>query len=245
MTVRTLGIRSAISHLSFLKATFGSVASSSYSVLYQIGIWVTIVNDSVAIATQSILSRYLAQMTTHGDSLSQVVIRRSLQTGVVLSSALSLLLFVSRVPVLALLTKRPDIQQAALHAFPVFLLAQGAFSESSVRCCPVFFSDTLNLCSGERNRLSHYWRHYGRNGLGRVHGIYVVCQHSLLYCVEICRTEFSWTVDGVGGLLSYSGPGRCTKVQEQNRSVEEISNQKSRTYGIKKENVEYFSFVRP
>lgn len=93
--------------------------------------WVTIINDSVAIAAQSMLSRYLGRTATNGDSLAQFVIRQSLQTGVILSSALSLLLFVSRVPVVGLLTKRPDIQQEALRTFPVFLLAQGEFSGSS------------------------------------------------------------------------------------------------------------------
>ena len=73
----------------------------------------------------------------------------------------------------------------------------------------------------------------------------MVRQCCLHFYVEICRTEFPWTVDGVVSVLSDSGSARCHKVQEQNRSLEEITKQESRADGITTENVDYFSFVRP
>lgn len=107
------------------QALLGSVSASSYSVLYQIGMWVTIISDGVSIATQSLLSRYLSQETEEGVSHSRFVIRRSFQSGLVLSSSLAFLLFSFRRGIVSLLTKSPEIQAAALAAFPFFLVAQG------------------------------------------------------------------------------------------------------------------------
>jgi Na+-driven multidrug efflux pump len=87
--------------------------------------WVTIISDGVSIATQSLISRYFAQNTEHGNKMSHFVIRRSFQIGLILSSVLALLLYSCRGPIISVLTKHPDIQAAASNAFPVFLLAQG------------------------------------------------------------------------------------------------------------------------
>lgn len=89
--------------------------------------WVTIISDGVSIATQSLLSRHLSHETEEGVSLSRFVIRRSFQIGIALSSSLAVLLFTFRKTLISLLTKSPEIQAAAMHAFPIFLLAQGTF----------------------------------------------------------------------------------------------------------------------
>ena len=101
------------------------MAASSYSVLYQVGMWVTIISDGISIATQSLLSRYLAQHTERGNILANHIIQRSFGIGILLSSTLVTILSLFRVPVISFLTKRPDIQAAALEAFPIFMLAQG------------------------------------------------------------------------------------------------------------------------
>ena len=92
--------------------------------------WVTIISDGVSIATQSLLSRYLAQNTEQGNRMSHLVIRRSFQIGLALSSILAFVLYFCRGHVISLLTKQPDIHAAALQAFPVFLVAQGKIALS-------------------------------------------------------------------------------------------------------------------
>lgn len=158
--------------------------------------WVTIISDGVSIATQSLLSRYLAQNTEHGNQMSHLVIRRSFQIGLGLSSALALFLYSCRGPVVSLLTKRPDIQAAALHAFPVFLLAQGAcfFVLGSIINTLTWLQtvpflrpvSSLVLFSRQGIRLSGQRCDYGWHGLGRCHVVHVL-RKPRLFCLGTVR----------------------------------------------------------
>lgn len=181
------------------------MAASSYSVLYQIGMWVTIISDGISIATQSLLSRYLAQHSEHGNDLARHIIRRSFWIGIVLSSTLVTFLSLFRVPVISFLTKRPDIQAAALEAFPIFMLAQGEYTflwKIPMDChCTVslvlqrrFSINTIvNVtqsiyisCQGIR--VSDQWHYHGRNGLGSRHVVHVHRQCGLFSIATSGRT---------------------------------------------------------
>ena len=170
------------------------MAASSYSVLYQVGMWVTIISDGLSIATQSLLSRYLAQHTEHGNHLVNHIIRRSFAIGILLSSTLVTVLSLFRVPIISFLTKRPDIQAAALEAFPIFMVAQGEWRGLQIYrhvdllyllCAShegIFCSKTVRCNSGQRICVPHQWDNHGGNGLGSCHVVHVYCQ-----CGMLCR----------------------------------------------------------
>ena len=128
----------------------GPVAASSYSIMYQIGLWITMACEGIAIANQSLLSRVFATTTTNTSSSdgdndtesktqqqnkisSQVhhLVKRSIQAGIVSAGLFSGLVYAVWPKVISTFTKSPEIQQAAASTLPIFLIAQSKFNKRS------------------------------------------------------------------------------------------------------------------
>lgn len=114
------------------KAMLGPVAASSYSILYQLGFWVTMSCESVSIATQSLLARHSTDDSIYGRSMSTFIIRRSFLVGISLSISLSLLILLFRYPLISAFAKSQEIQSATIETLPVFLVTQRKFRLLSI-----------------------------------------------------------------------------------------------------------------
>ena len=102
------------------------MAASSYSVLYQIGMWITFLAEGISIATQALLSRYMSDETVDGYSTCRFIVHRSFQMGALVAGLSSSLIFIFRKQIISVFAKNSEISSSCHGALPLFLVAQVA-----------------------------------------------------------------------------------------------------------------------
>jgi Na+-driven multidrug efflux pump len=113
-----------------LQALLGPVAATSYSIMYQLGFFMTMICESISIATQSLLSRYSFDESEKGRALSSFIIRRAFHFGGILAVLSSLTFYLFRLQIVSIFAESHEIQMAALETVPVFLLTQSKLVSS-------------------------------------------------------------------------------------------------------------------
>jgi Na+-driven multidrug efflux pump len=142
--LRSIAKVSAYSLCAREAARLGPVASAAHNLCFQLGVVTTQLCESVAIATQTLLARELAQdrsataAATEGSAdedadagaslvarrRARHVLRRGIGIGATVASALSLMTLVNRRNVVAGLTTIPEVRTAAISVMPLVLLCQ-------------------------------------------------------------------------------------------------------------------------
>jgi len=108
-----------------LQLLLGSVSAGAYSVMQQIGFWVTIMCESISIAIQSLLSQHLGDPSDTGRSLAYYTIQRGIKAGLFLAMLVTTFIGIFKSKILSLLARSLEIQQAAVASIMPFLVMQG------------------------------------------------------------------------------------------------------------------------
>ena len=110
------------------KALLGPVAAAAYNLTFQLGVAITQICESVAVAVQTLLARELADRS-RPKNLRKIslgyLIKQSIFAGGLVASVLSSLTFFQRTSVVSSLTTNASVQNAALTIFPAILVTQG------------------------------------------------------------------------------------------------------------------------
>lgn len=108
-------------------ALLGPVAASAYNITFQLGFAITLLCESVTVATQSLLSREIGNKSRPKVVRSAAInhiMNGSVMTGVVLSLCVSLVSYMRRTSYLSAMTTSLEVREAAWVVFPAFLLTQ-------------------------------------------------------------------------------------------------------------------------
>jgi len=203
----------------------GSVAASSYSILCQIGFWVTLACEGISIATQSLIARHIDGDDDDEKRLVQRIVTRSVQGGLVTAGLLTMTLYICRRRVLSVFTKSANIQAVALDAFPWFLFAQcKLLFPRHARVKVLSTRGTLFLLSApffsrQGRSLSRQWYHHGREGLGSFH-VVSSCRKCILLDHPTAKFPSPHAMDCMGILLLGTSISGLFAIQESHRSLE-------------------------
>ncbi|CAJ1916326.1 unnamed protein product [Cylindrotheca closterium] len=121
---RSIARITAFSYCSRQSAKLGPSAASSYSILYQLGFWATMLCEGLSIATQSLLSRHSSHDSLDNSRLQHYIRKQSFTAGAIVSGGFSAFFYIFHRRILNSFTKSPEIYAAAIGVVPAFLVAQ-------------------------------------------------------------------------------------------------------------------------
>lgn len=143
--IQTVARVAAFSYCSRQSALLGSVAASAYSVTFQIGFFITLACESIAVAVQTLLSRELAdesQSVALRRRIASHLVRTAILSGIGLTGVISAIVYTRRLSIIRVFSKNVEVQQAALAALPSFLITQrkslSKLIDSSLVCLAYF-----------------------------------------------------------------------------------------------------------
>lgn len=122
--IRTIAKISAYTVTSAAAARLGTVPMAAYSLTFNLGFATSQLCEAVSIAAQALLARDMPLDTQRKKASAAHVIKRALQAGVAVSSALSVATFYNQNGVLMQMTKSPEVRAAAAAVMPVVLFTQ-------------------------------------------------------------------------------------------------------------------------
>ena len=105
-------------------ATLGPVAMAAYSLTFTMGFATSQLCESISIAAQALLARDVPFTTQKKKASAAHIITRALQSGFLVSAALSLFTLFNQERILTQLSKSVEVQRAAAAIMPVVLVTQ-------------------------------------------------------------------------------------------------------------------------
>lgn len=121
LVVRTGALLAALTFATATAARMGVVALGSWQIAMQIFLLLSFTQDSVAIAAQALVGRYLGQRLPEK---AADVGRRIMWWGLIVGAALGVILFLLRVPVAGIFTDDPEVTSAAVGLIAWIALIQ-------------------------------------------------------------------------------------------------------------------------
>jgi hypothetical protein len=137
--LRTLAKIATYSVASKSAAQLGTVAMAAYTLTFSLGFTASQLCEALAIASQALLARGMPIDTEDKRVVANHVIKRSLQSGVMISLALTAFTLLNRGNILNHMARGEEVRQATLAVMPIVLLAQAFKGVSSRCCCLPFF----------------------------------------------------------------------------------------------------------
>lgn len=122
--LRTIAKISAYTVTSAAAARLGTIPMAAYSLTFNLGFATSQLCEAVSIAAQALLARDMPLDTQRKKASAAHVIKRALQAGVAVSSALSIATAYNQNGVLLQMTKSPEVRAAAAAVMPVVLFTQ-------------------------------------------------------------------------------------------------------------------------
>jgi len=122
--LRTIAKISAYTVTSSAAARLGTIPMAAYSLTFNLGFATSQLCEAVSIAAQALLARDIPFNTPKRRASAAHVIKRALQSGVFVSSALALTTVYNQDSILASMSKSSEVQAAAAAIMPVVLFTQ-------------------------------------------------------------------------------------------------------------------------
>ena len=122
--LRTIAKIVAYSYTAAAAAALGSVSMAAYSLTFNLGFATSQLCEAVSIASQALLAKDVPYTTTKKQVAAGHIIRRSLQLGLISSTALTLATLLNQRQVLAKMTTNVEVRAAAAAVMPIVLATQ-------------------------------------------------------------------------------------------------------------------------
>lgn len=124
LLLRTIAKISAYTVTASAAARLGTIHMAAYSLTFNLGFATSQLCESISVATQALIARDMPLNTWKKRYAAGHVMNRSLLSGVLVSSALTILTFFNQDTVLGGLTTSPEVRIAASAIMPVVLVTQ-------------------------------------------------------------------------------------------------------------------------
>ena len=124
VTVRTLSKIGAYAYTAKMATHLGAVPAAAYFLTFNFGFLISQFCEAISIAAQALLARDIPFNTPEKKSTAKHVIWRALQSGVLVSSGLSLVCHKNIDFLLNRMTATPEVRAASLAVMPMVLLTQ-------------------------------------------------------------------------------------------------------------------------